>query len=302
MKIALTGGTGYVGTFIADRLLQAGHEVRLMVRPGGTKPRRALDTHEIALDPDANYRAFLSGADTLVHAAFHHQPGRYRHGEGDDLQGFQRANIAGSLTLLDQARQAGIDRAIVLSSRAVYGKRGPGIVLSEDMAIHPDTHYGAAKATLEAFASSHARQDGWPVCALRPTGVYGLADPIHRSKWFELVGDCLAGRNLPMRGGTEVHGADVAAAVMHLLQAPEADIAGKAFNCSDLYVSTRDIAAAVRERSGRDLALPDEPAGRAGFNVMECTGLKALGLTFCGSERLQLTIDMLTAHHLERGG
>ena len=102
-----------------------------------------------------------------------------------------------------------------------------------------------------------------------------------------------------MRGGTEVHGGDVAEAVGLLLRAPETDIVGKAFNCSDIYVSTRDIAACVREHSGRDLALPDEPAGRAGFNVMDCSRLQALGMTFGSSERLEQTIRMLTDIHPE---
>jgi len=301
VRIALTGGTGYVGAFIARRLLESGHDVRWMIRPGGTHPAGEMETVETALDPDSDYRQLLDGADALVHAAFHHQPGRYRRGEGDDLKGFQRANIAGSLALIDQARQSGVTRAVLLSSRAVYGKREPGVVLTEDMAVRPDTHYGAAKATLEAFATSHARQDNWPVCALRPTGVYGVGEPIVRSKWYDLVGDCLAGRDVPVRGGTEVHGRDVANAVLLLLQAPEAEIAGRAFNCSDLYVSTRDIAAAVGKRSGREIALPEEPGGRAGFNVMDCSGLRKLGMAFGGGELLKSTLDALTAHHLDRG-
>jgi nucleoside-diphosphate-sugar epimerase len=270
-----------------------------MVRPGGTRAAGEMEAIETALDPDSDYRPLLDGADALVHAAFHHRPGHYRRGEGDDLKGFQRANIAGSLTLIDQARRSGVARAVLLSSRAVYGKREPGVVLTEDMAVRPDTHYGAAKVALEAFATSHARQDGWPVCALRPTGVYGVGDPVSRSKWYDLVGDCLDGQDLPVRGGTEVHGDDVAEAVHLLLQAPEAEIAGRAFNCSDLYVSTRDIAAAVRERSGHDIALPEEPEGRTGFNVMDCSGLRELGMTFGGDGLLKSTVATLTAHYLD---
>jgi nucleoside-diphosphate-sugar epimerase len=302
MKIAVTGATGYVGGFIVDALLDAGHEVRVMVRPGGMPAPTGVESHTVALDPDSDFRPLLHGADVLVHAAFRHEPGRYRLGEGDDLAGFLRANVAGSLALVDQALRLGVGRAVLFSSRAVYGKREAGTILTEDMAVRPDTHYGAAKATLEAFASSHARQDGWPVCALRPTGVYGLADPIERSKWYGLVGNCLADRPVPARGGTEVHGADVAASVLCLLQAPENDIAGQAFNCSDLYVSTRDIAALVQARSGRDIPLPDEPEDRAAFNMMDCAGLSRLGMTFGGIDRLRQTVDALTDHRMgDRG-
>lgn len=301
MKIAVTGGTGIVGSFIVDRLLKRGHQVRLMVRPGGTAAPKGVETSLVELDPDSDYRDLLKGADALVHAAFHHQAGRYRGGEGGDLDHFLKKNVAGSLALLAQARDIGIARAILLSSRAVYGRQPPGAVLSEDLAINPDSHYGAAKAALEAFAASFSRQDNWPVCALRPTGVYGLAAPIETSKWFGLVGDCLAGRTIPVRGGTEVHGGDVAEAIMQLLQAGEADIAGKMFNCSDLYVSTRDIAAIVQRCSGRDIALPMQPADQADYNVMNCDRLKRMGMAFAGESRLEQTVSALTAHHLKNG-
>lgn len=301
MKIAVTGGTGLVGSFIVNRLLKRGYQVRLMVRPGGTAAPKGVETSAAELDPESDYRDLLQGADALVHAAFHHQAGRYRGGEGSDLEGFLNKNVAGSLALLAQARDTGIARAIVLSSRAVYGRQMPGAVLSEDMAIDPDSHYGAAKAALEAFAASFSQQDNWPVCVLRPTGVYGLAAPIEKSKWFGLVRDCLAGRTIPVRGGTEVHGGDVAEAVMQLLQADEAEIAGKAFNCSDFYVSTRAIATIVQSCSGRDIALPAQPTNQADYNVMNCDRLKQMGMAFAGERLLEQTIAALTAHHLKHG-
>ncbi len=301
MRVAVTGGSGYVGGFIVDHLLKAGHEVRLMVRPDSTRPMRDLDNFAVELDPDSDFRGLLNGCGALVHAAFHHQRGQYRHGEGQDLQGFLRKNVSGSLALLNQAFACGVGRAIILSSRAVYGRQIPGAILSEDMAGNPDTHYGAAKAALEAFAASYALQDGWPVCALRPTGVYGLVDPVDRSKWYDLVGACLAGQPLPVRGGTEVHGADIADAVLRLLRAEETEIAGNAFNCSDMYLSTRDIAAIVQDRSGRDIALPAQPADQAAYNVMDCSRLTRLGIAFSGRARFEQTVAALTAHHLENG-
>ena len=69
MKIAVTGGTGYVGGFVVDHLLASGHEVRLMLR-NGSAPRWDLESCTVALDPDSDYRDLLRGADALVHAAF----------------------------------------------------------------------------------------------------------------------------------------------------------------------------------------------------------------------------------------
>jgi nucleoside-diphosphate-sugar epimerase len=297
MRVAITGGTGYVGRYIIDALVAGGHDVRVLVR-NKDKPLglpKAVEVVSGGLDPDADFRHLVDGANALVHAAYQHVAGRYRGGEGDDLAGFMRVNVGGSLALLAAAQRAGVERCVVFSSRAVYGRRPPGTRLTEDMGIAPDTHYGAAKAALEAFAASFARQDGWCVCALRPTGVYGLASPPGRSKWLGLVRSLLDGEdNVEARAGTEVHGADVARAAILLLQAPAGSVAGRAFNCSDLVVTTRDIAGHVARLAGRDVPLP--PASDAGaLNIMTCEGLTALGLTFSGQALLEKTIGDLIA-------
>ena len=295
MRVAVTGGTGYVGRYIVDALLAAGCDVRVLVRNKSEPLGLPAAVEQVVggLDPDGDYGRFLDGADALVHAAYQHVAGRYRGGEGDDLAGFMRVNVGGSLALLEAARRAGVERCVVFSSRAVYGRLPPGTLLTEDMAIAPDTHYGAAKAALEAFAASFARQNDWCVCALRPTGVYGLTWPAESSKWFDLVRCLLDGEErVEARTGTEVHGADVARAVILLLQAPAENVAGRAFNCSDLVVTTRDIASHVARLTGHDVALP--PASDAGaLSVMTCEGLEALGLTFSGELLLEETIGDL---------
>ncbi len=297
MRVAVTGGTGYIGRYIVDALITSGHDVRVLVR-NKSEPLGLPTAVEViggALDPDADFSRLLDGADTLVHAAYQHVAGRYRGGEGDDLAGFMRINVGGSLALLAAARCAGVERCVIFSSRAVYGRRPPGTRLTEEMGIAPDTHYGAAKAALEAFAASFARQNGWCICALRPTGVYGLAWPPDRSKWLGLVRSLLAGEeHVEARAGTEVHGADVARAVIALLQAPAKVVAGRAFNCSDLVVTTRDIARHVARLTGYDVPLP--PASDASvLSIMTCEGLKSLGLTFSGQALLEETIGELIA-------
>jgi nucleoside-diphosphate-sugar epimerase len=295
MRVAVTGGTGYVGRYIVDALLAAGHEVRVLVRNKSDNLGlpEAVEVIGGELDPDADFSRLVTGAQALVHAAYQHVAGCYRGGEGDDLAGFMRVNVGGSLALLAAARRAGVGRCVVFSSRAVYGRRPPGTRLSEDMAIAPDTHYGAAKAALEAFAASFAKQDGWCACALRPTGVYGLTWPAERSKWLGLVRSLLDGEeHAEARASTEVHGADVARAVIVLLQAPAERVAGRAFNCSDLVVSTRDIAGHVARLSGSKVTLPPASDGDAP-GIMTCEGLTALGMKFSGKALLEKTIGEL---------
>ena len=96
------------------------------------------------------------------------------------------------------------------------------------------------------------------------------------------------------RAGTEVHGADVARAIMLLLAAPADRVAGRAFNCSDLVVSTRDIADLVARLADCDVLQP--PASdKDMLSIMSCEGLTALGMTFSGQKLLEQTIGDLVA-------
>ena len=103
---------------------------------------------------------------------------------------YLRSNVDGSLALLATAREAGVGAAWccrAAPSSALGRSRGGS---ATRIAVRPDTHYGAAKAALEAFVQKWGLGEGWPVAALRPTGVYGMVVPVERSKWFDLVARC----------------------------------------------------------------------------------------------------------------
>jgi nucleoside-diphosphate-sugar epimerase len=291
VRVAVTGASGYVGRFIVAELLARGVEVRAWAR---TSTDRSGFTGPVAwveggLREPGSIGPLIDSVDAVVHAAFEHLPGRYRGGEGDDLDGFLAANLTGSLTLMRRAREAGVGRFVFLSSRAVYGRRVAGRALDEDHPVFPDTHYGAMKAAVEAFVASWGRD--WQVCALRPTGVYGLAHPVRRSKWYGLVEAVLAAQAYPnARGGTEVHGSDVARAVWLLLTAPE--VGGQVYNCSDLYVADRDVALIVQRLTGVAGPLPEPPASPPS-NVMETGRLRALGMMFGGRALLERAVAEL---------
>ena len=292
MIVAVTGATGYVGRFIVKRLIDEGASVRAWRRPSSdlTGLPQEIEWIEGKLGSEESADALVEGADALVHAALSHVPGRYRGGEGEDPARFWQLNVDGSAALLRAAQDAGVRRAVVLSSRAVFGRntRGP---IADDQEPSPDTHYGAVKAELEAFIKKFAKD--WPACALRPTGVYGMVDPAARSKWFSLIGDVLDGTAIPARAGTEVHGDDVASAAWALLQAPSDAVAGRAFNCSDIVVSHREIVELVRRIANLAGPLPEE--GELPAAIMRTDGLASLGVTFGGRALFERTIAELVA-------
>jgi nucleoside-diphosphate-sugar epimerase len=300
LKVAVTGATGYVGRFIAKRLVEEGASVRAWRRP--SSDLRGLPANIEWIDGDLSSAGsavrLLAGADALVHAALDHVPGRYRGGEGDDAARFLKVNVDDSLALLETARREGIRRAVVLSSRAVFGREVRGSI-GDDDPVAPDTHYGAAKAALEEFVRS-AGAGQWPIAALRPTGIYGVVDPIERSKWFSLVNDVFEGVSIRKRSGTEVHGTDVAAAVFLLLRAPAERVAGRVFNCSDLVVSNRELVRLVREAADTHGPLPEEET--TPLCVMRTEALASLGFAFGGRPLLEHTVkELVSAVRKARG-
>ncbi|WP_138472641.1 NAD(P)-dependent oxidoreductase [Poseidonocella sp. HB161398] len=273
---AVTGGTGLVGRFIVEDLLAAGEEVVVLSRTRLPDPpfSRPVEVRPVLLDRAAE--TDVSGVDCLVHCAFDHLPGRYRGGEGGDPAGFRARNVEGSLLLFQTARAAGVRAAVFLSSRAVYGAYPPGTLLREDLPARPDTLYGAAKLEVEEGLAAMAGPD-FAAASLRATGVFGAGPG---QKWAGLFADHLAGQAVTPRVATELHGADLAAAVRL--------VAGRSgvWNASDLLLDRRDLLAAVNAATGRDLPLPAR-ADAALVSAMDCARLRALGWAPRGAERLQ---------------
>jgi nucleoside-diphosphate-sugar epimerase len=270
LRIAVTGATGLVGQFIVAHLLRAGHEVTAL----GRSPSQHGGEHR---PWRLGERAPLGGCDALVHAAFSHRPGRYRGGEGDDPDGFLRANLQGTLRLWEDAQGR---PTVFLSSRAVYDGLPPGTVLTERLSVAPDSLYGQVKRQAEDALHEMGGT------SLRTTGVYGPPAPGQRHKWADLFEVFARGEALASACGTEVHGADVAQAVLLLLEAP----AG-AYNCSDLLLDRRDLL----ERWARVAGVEGQLPARAdrGPNVMDCGRLRALGWSPGGEEALESALAVM---------
>jgi len=291
--IAVTGATGYIGRFVVDELQSQGVQVRALCRPESDRGgfHTPIDWVEGDLRSAEAILRLVDGAEAVVHLGYEHVHGRYRGGEGDDLVGWMDANVTGSLRLLTQSAGAKVARFVFLSSRAVFSFTEPGRVLDESHPLSPDSHYGAYKAAVESFLHSFQYQNGLHTFAVRATGVYGVARPIERSKWWSLVGMALNGEDIgPPRGGTEVFGADVARIVWALLSRPLPDI--RVVHASDLYVTNAEIAGMARRLAGLDECGYREPAS-APRNPLECRNLHRLGIKLGGIDALEATVKQL---------
>ncbi|MEK1932646.1 MAG: NAD(P)-dependent oxidoreductase [Pararhizobium sp.] len=292
-RVLVSGGTGYAGRFIVDHLLAGGYKVTV---GGRTEPETGFFSKDVRfvpliLHPEADQIEAFDDIYYFVHAAFDHLPGKYRGGEGDDPEGFRRANLEGSVRLFETARDAGVRRCVFLSSRAVYGPQAPGALLEEDMAARPDTLYGEVKLQAERSLPSLCGH-GFVTASLRATGIYGPAGPGRKHKWASLFEDYVSGKAVSPRPGTEVHGEDVAKAVRLMLEVDAVRINGGTFNVSDILTGNREILSILQRVTHCPNPLP-EAADDSAYNRMGTCKIEALGWKPGGRDLLQRTIEQL---------
>lgn len=276
MHVILTGASGQIGRFIADRLLGCGYELTFL---GRTRPDHAQNNF-IEWDLSAKDIA-LPVADALVHCALEHTEGRYR----DDPEGFLINNIDGTRRLFRAAKLGGIRHGVFLSCKAVYADNGCWEVLTEIAPVRPDTLYGRVKlAGEEALQVLCSEQ--FSGTALRVTGIYGIPPGRSTHKWSELFSHFEQGATVLPRVGTEVHGEDLAAAVQLVLEkAAERASPYGVYNVSDLLLDRQDLLRLYAEATGCETPLPKRAAGPVA--VMEPGKLKVLGWNPGGLARLK---------------
>lgn len=294
MRIAVTGATGFLGRYLVRRLTSEGHACVCWHRP--ESDRTGFDDLERPVawlpgelgDTEAT-RALVEGCDAVVHGALHRAGANFRGGEGDVVE-FTRRNVLGTLQLIEAARSAGVRRFVFIATCAVHEVILDDRPLDESHPLWPSSHYGAHKAAIEKFVHSYGFGDGYEICSLRPTGIYGVAHPPARSRWFELVRRVTRGETVEVtRGGKEVHADDVAKAASVLLRAE--GIAGQAFNCYDRYISEYDVAHLAKDLSGSSAEIIGDQ--KRPKHEIQTGKICALGMRFGGEKRLRETVEGL---------
>jgi nucleoside-diphosphate-sugar epimerase len=307
MRIAITGATGFLGRYLVRHLADKGHHLRCWYREGSDRggignQASAIEWLPGSLGEEAAARELVRGTDAVVHAAVQwagpRNRGRGSHGAASVFFG---VNLTGSLQLFQAAFEANVPRFVFISTCAVHEVILSDRPLDEAHPLWPTSHYGAHKAALEAFISSYGRGQRWPICSLRPTGIYGLGHPAQTSRYYDLVGQVLRGELVAApRGGKEVHAADVAQAAELLLNADATAVAGQAFNCYDRYIAEQEVARIAKDLTGSQSEILD--LNRGPKNQIDTRKIRAMGLNFGGETLLRRTVQELVEAHRQSPG
>lgn len=219
MRVLVTGANGKVGSRVVPRLLARGDAVRVLVRRqeqgDAWRPQGAEGVLGDLLDP-ATLGPAVAGVDAVVHlAAFF---------RGATPEQARAVNLAGTRRLATAALAAGIPRFLFASTNLVYGP-GRDRPAREDDPLQPPPGYPASKAEAEEALRELGRTAGLGLRVLRLAFVYGERDP-HLAEALPLFRAWPPTKRLQM-----VHYADVAQAIILVLDAP--DIDGRTYNVAD---------------------------------------------------------------------
>ncbi|HEV7720106.1 MAG TPA: NAD-dependent epimerase/dehydratase family protein [Iamia sp.] len=179
LRVLVTGGGGFVGSYTVPALRAAGHDVRLLVRSPeralGVLARRGVGPDDVELmvgdmvDGDVVTEA-VDGCDATIHAAA--AIGM----TGHDGPSVLDVNTTGARTVVGAALAAGHDPVVHVSSVAVFVPPVEPVIGPESTLASPRTDYGRSKVVTEQ--ELRARQDaGDPVTIVYPGGVIGADQP-----------------------------------------------------------------------------------------------------------------------------
>ena len=240
MQILVTGGAGFIGGHLAERFLQQGHDVTVLdaLLPFydlGIKEATIDAAREAAAESGADYE-FVEGSVTddeqissLVAEAdmIYHQAAQAGvRASVAEPQKVHDINVTGTVTILEAAREHGVERVVNASSSSVYGKP-VSLPYAETHPTEPVSPYGVSKRSAEHYVRVYNEVYGLPTVSLRYFTVYG---PRMRPNmaFTNFVSRCLHGESPIIYGDGQqtrdfTYIEDIAAANKRLLETSAAD-------------------------------------------------------------------------------
>jgi nucleoside-diphosphate-sugar epimerase len=245
LRIFLTGGTGYIGSRLAQRLAGDGHDLHCLIRAtsdAAALARLGAHLHTGDIRDRVSMREGMAGADAVIHAAAEL-----------DLQTpaerMDAVNVQGSENVASLAYKLGVGRLLAISSIATFGGSPADAPATEESPLYlPPTRYGATKRAGQQAIAGWA-QRGLRVNTVYPSLVYG--PPGKRGGANGLL-RALARRRFPVlvaprRRSCWIHLDDLVDGIVRLLERADP---GRDYLMTGDVATVREIAAQVSEVTG----------------------------------------------------
>jgi UDP-glucose 4-epimerase len=268
MKALVTGGAGFIGSHLVDRLVGDGHRVVVLdnLATGRLENLAASRDRIEWIEGDLRDRAAVERAVRGVEVVFHLAALAAVARSVESPREVTEANVGGTVNVLAAAKDAKARRVVFASSSSVYGDT-PELPKHEGMPLSPRSPYAASKAAGEAYLSGFQASYGLETAALRFFNVYGprqRADSLYAAVVPRFVEAAIAGRpavvygdGLQTRDFTFV--ADVVDAVLRAASLPRA-VEGPMNVGGGQRVSILDLARAIARVTGFSAPPRHEPA------------------------------------------
>lgn len=171
MKVLITGGAGFLGSHLANRLFELGHYVRILDDLSSGDPTTlaaGINFNRGDVRDIPKLWSLLQGVDVVYHlAARVSVPASVLY-----PREYNDVNVGGTVSLLEACRDVGIKRVILASSATVYGNQGKQPV-NEAMLPRPGVPYAVSKLAAEQYLFNIGQLSGFETVALRIFNTYG---------------------------------------------------------------------------------------------------------------------------------
>lgn len=271
MRFLITGGAGFIGTALANRLVGAGHYVRVLDDLSAGDPSR-LDARILFTRGDVrNVPALwtlLQGVECVFHLA-----ARVLVPESVLYpQEYNDVNVGGTVALMTAVRDVGVPRVVLASSATVYGEQ-PHQPVDETARPHPRSPYAVTKIAAEHYLFTLAALCGSQAVALRIFNAYGPGQrvpPTHAPVVPLFLKRALGGGSLVVHGsGKQTRDFVYIDDVTHALEAAALTegVNGQIINVgSGVETSIDDLVRKVGTVTGRELSVIYNEAQTGGLS------------------------------------
>ena len=247
MAKLVIGANGYLGSHVTRQLVEAGHDVRVMVRDGATTI--GIDDLKVTrfvgdIWNDAVLCEAMAGCDDVYYCVVDTR------GWLKDPAPLFRTNVDGTRNVLDIARDAGLHRFVFTSSYVTVGRKRGRVATEDDVIVDRGlTPYVRSRVQAEQLVMRYAREHGLPAVAMCVSTTYGAGD-WGRTPHGAIIAGAAFGKLPFVMSGIELEAVGIDDAARAMILAAEKGRVGERYLISERMISNADVVRIAAEAAG----------------------------------------------------